>query len=161
MSPRPGELEGRIWPRAAYAYGALLALGLGYFLIRMPYQVSDDLEHLLIAQSQSARELLVTRYSTAESMRPLMWLTQKAVFDLAPSGRYFTTYKAVHVAQLIVLVILFIRLLRVRTAIDLMVVPLALVVLAGMHTFNITMREGYPVNHFMSILVCCLLVVNL
>src|SRR5205085_4481472 len=145
MSPRPGEGDGRTWSRAAYAYGMLLALGLGYVLIRMPYQVSDDLEHFLIAQSQSAREILVTRYSTAESMRPLMWLTQKAVFDLTPSGRYLATYKAVHVAQLLVLVILFIRLLRVRTAIDLIVVPLALVALAGIHTFNITMREGYPV----------------
>jgi hypothetical protein len=161
MSPRPGEAVTRAWSRTAYAYGAVFALGLAYFLVRMPYQISDDLEHILIAQASSARDLLVTRYTTSESMRPLMWLTQNAVFELAPGGHYFATFKVVHVAELLVVVLLFVRLLRVRSGIDLIALPLALAALVGMHTFNVTMREAYPVNHFMSVLVCCLIVVSL
>src|SRR5437870_7497931 len=161
MWQHPGEPEGRACSRAAYAYGVLFALGLAYFLIRMPYQISDDLEHLLIFQFTSARDLLATRFTGIGSVRPAMWLTQKVFFDLAPGGHYFATFKAVHVAQLLLLSVLFVRLLRIRTAIDLMALPLALAALVGIHTFNVTMREGYPINHFMSVLVCCVVVANL
>ena len=161
MCPRPGSEDGRAWSGVAYAYGVVVALGLGYFLIRMPYQISDDLEHLLIFQFQSFRDVLIARFTGPESMRPAMWLTQKVIFDLAPRNHLFATYKAFHVAELVVLIALFIRLLRIRTAADIAVLPLALAVLAGMHTFNVTIREGYPVNHFLSVLVCCLIVVNL
>jgi hypothetical protein len=161
MSPRPGELDARVWSRAAYAYAVVLALGLAYFLVRMPYQISDDLEHLLIFQFQSVKDVLVTRFTGPESMRPGMWLTQKALFDLSPDAHYFATYKAVHVALLVTLLVLFVRLLRIRTAIDFIALPLALTALVGIHTFNVTMREGYPVNHFMIVLVCCLVVANL
>jgi len=137
------------------------AAGVAYFLIRMPYQISDDLEHMLIAQSQSAWDILVTRYATVESMRPAMWLTQNAVFELAPGSRYFATFKAVHVAELVATFLLFVRLLRVRTAVEFIALPLALVVLVGMHTFSVTIREGYPVNHFLTVLLCCMVVANL
>jgi hypothetical protein len=137
------------------------AAGVAYFLIRMPYQISDDLEHILIAQSQDAWSILVTRYATVESMRPAMWLTQNAVFELAPGGHYFGTFKAVHAAELIATLVLFVRLLRVRTGVDVIALPLALVVFVGMHTFSVTIREGYPVNHFLSVLLCCLVVANL
>jgi len=160
MSPRPGSDATR-WTRAAYLCGIVLAAGVAYFLIRMPYQVSDDLEHILIAQSQGAWDILVTRYATVESMRPAMWLTQNAVFELAPDGDYFGTFKVVHVAELFATLVLFVRLLRVRTAVDFIALPLAVVVLIGMHTFSVTVREGYPVNHFLTVLLCCLVVANL
>src|SRR6266852_6202911 len=105
MWPRPGDMDVKAWSRAAYAYGVVFGLGLAYFLIRMPYQVSDDLEHILIAQFQSPRDLLLTRFTTSESMRPVMWLTQKALYELAPGGHYFATFKAFHVAQLVILVV--------------------------------------------------------
>ena len=161
MLLRPGDLHERAWSRAAYGYGVILALGLAYFLIRMPYQVSDDLEHILIMQFQSYWNLLRDPPAGEGAVRPLMWLQQKVLFDAVPAGRYFATYKAFHVAQLLVVVVLFVRLLRVRTAIDVVTLPLALAALVGMHTFNVTLREGYPVNHFMTILVCCLVVTNL
>jgi hypothetical protein len=146
---------------AAYLWAMAFAAGVACFLIRMPYQISDDLEHMLIAQSQAAWDILVTRYATVESMRPAMWLTQNAVFELAPRGHYFATFKAVHVAELCATLVLFVRLLRVRTAVDFIALPLALVVLVGMHTFSVTVREGYPVNHFLTVLLCCLVVANL
>jgi len=160
MSRRPGSDTTR-WTRAAYLCAIVFAAGVGYFLIRMPYQVSDDLEHMLIAQSQDAWAILVTRYATVESMRPAMWLTQNAVFEFAPGGHYFGTFKAVHVAELFATLLMFVRFLRVRTAVDFIALPLALVVLVGMHTFSVTVREGYPVNHFLTVLLCCLLVANL
>ena len=160
MSRHPGSL-GTAWTRAAYLYAIAVAAGVAYFLIRMPYQISDDLEHILIAQSQDAWNILVTRYATVESMRPAMWLTQNAVFELAPGGRYFATFKAVHVAELVATLVLFVRLVRVRTAVDFIALPLALVVLVGMHTFSVTIREGYPVNHFLTVLLCCVAVANL
>ena len=160
MSPPPGS-GATAWSRAAYAWAIAVGAGVAYFLIRMPYQVSDDLEHILIAQAQSAWDILVTRYATVESMRPAMWLTQNAVFELAVGGRYFQTFKAVHVAELLATLVLFVRLLRVRTAVDFTALPVALLALVGMHTFSVTVREGYPVNHFMTVLLCCLVVVNL
>src|SRR5258708_33747642 len=102
MSSRPGELSTRIWSRAAYGYGVILGLGLAYFLIRMPYQVSDDLEHILIAQSESFGHLLVDRFTGVASVRPVMWLQQKVIFDMAPAGRLFAAYKAFHAVQLLV-----------------------------------------------------------
>ena len=161
MSPRPGDSAAVAWSRGAYAYSIVFALGIAYFLVRMPYQISDDLEHVLIAQASSAWDLLVTRYTTSESMRPLMWLTQNAAFELAPGGHYFATFKAIHVAELLVVVVLFVRLLRIRGAADAAALPLTLAALVGMHTFNVTVREGYPINHFMTVLACCLLVVTL
>lgn len=160
MSRPPGS-DTRIWTRAAYLYAIAFAAGVVYFLVRMPYQISDDLEHVLIAQSQSAWDILVTRYATVESMRPAMWLTQKAAFELAPAGHYFPTFKAVHVAELVATLLLFVRLVRVRTAVDIIALPLALVVLIGMHTFSVTIREAYPVNHFLTVLLCCMVAANL
>src|SRR5262249_45933603 len=122
MSLHPGDT----WTRAAYAYAILLALGFAYFLIRMPYQISDDLEHLLIFQFQTLGDVIRTRFTGVESMRPAMWVTQKALFDLAPAGHYFATYKAFHAAELLLLVVLFVRLLRVRAATDLIALPVTL-----------------------------------
>lgn len=153
MLRRPGDL--------AYVYGLVLALGLAYFIVRMPYQVSDDLEHILVMQFQSYRGLVEDSLTGDGSLRPLQWMQQKALFQLAPAGAYWGTFKVFHALQLIALIVLFLRLLRVRAAADLTVVPLALAALVGMHTFNTTMRESYPVNHFMTILVCCLAVANL
>jgi hypothetical protein len=161
MSALPGNADARLWPRASYAYAILLALGCAYFLIRMPYQISDDLEHLLIFQFQTLGDVIRTHLTGVASMRPGMWVTQKVLFDLAPSGRYLTTFKTFHVAELVLLTVLFVRLLRVRTGTDLIALPVTLAALFGIHTFNVTIREGYPVNHFMSVLVCCLAAANL
>jgi len=160
MSPRPGS-DAAAWSAAAYAWSIGVGVGVAYFLIRMPYQISDDLEHILLAQAQSAWDILVTRYAIVESMRPAMWLTQNAVFELVVGGRYFPTFKAVHVAEWLATLVLFVRLLRVRTAVDFIALPVALLALVGMHTFSVTLREGYPVNHFMTVLFCCLVVANL
>lgn len=158
---RPGDVSERVWSRAAYVYAIVLALGLAYFLIRMPYQVTDNLEHILIIQFQTPRDLVVDSTTGDGSLRPVQWLQQKAVFELVPGDRYWSTYKAVHVGQLLLLALLFVRMLRIRTKGDFVALPLALAALVGMHTFNGTMREAYPINHYTTILICCLAVINL
>src|SRR5688572_7921450 len=159
--PHPGDLSERAWSRAAYGYALLAGLGLAYVLIRMPYQVSDNLGDILFIQSRSFWTILINQITGEAFLRPVMWLQQKVLFEVAPDGRHFATYKAFHVAQLLLVIVLFVRLLRIRNASDAVVLPLALAALFGLHTFNITMREAYPVNHFMSILASCLVVVNL
>ena len=89
MSRRPGELReerARIWSSAAYAYGVIFALGVAYFLVRMPYQISDDLEHMLIAQASSAWDLLTMRYTTSESMRPLTPMRSRSCSPTLPNA---------------------------------------------------------------------------
>lgn len=163
MSSPPGSVTPRRWALAAHGYAVIVALGLAYFLVRMPYQVSDDLDHILMMQAYPSFGAVLQDMVADDqgTLRPVMWLQQKVLFDIAPGDRHLATYKAFNLAQLVVMVLLFVRLLRVRSAIDFVALPLALVALFGMHTFNSTVREGYPVNHFMTILVCCLAAVNL
>jgi hypothetical protein len=151
----------RSWSRAAYAYGVVVALGLAYLLFRMPYQVSDNLEHMMVMQFQSVRDILADSFGGDGSLRPVLWLQQRALFELTGDAASFMPYKVVHAIQLLVVMVLFVRLLRVRSAFDLAVLPLAVAALAGMHTFNVTMREGYPINHYMTVLIACLAVTNL
>src|SRR5439155_11234527 len=113
---------------------------------RMPYQISDDLEHMLMSQYQTLGDVIRTRWTITDSMRPAMWVTQKLVFDLAPAGHYLATFKALHVAEFLLVVVLFVRLLRIRTMTDAIALPLTLAVLVGLHTFNVTMREAYRIN---------------
>lgn len=150
----------RRWASLAYAYGIVAALGVAYFLVRMPYQVGDGLGHILIVQEATLKGLFVNQLTGTGYLRPLWWVQQKVLFDIA-NGHYFAAFKAFHVAQLMLLIVLFIRLLRVRSLTDVVAVPLAVAVLLGIHTFNITIREAYPINHYLSILWCCLLAVHL
>jgi hypothetical protein len=150
----------RRWASLAYAYGVVAALGVAYFLARMPYQVGDGLGHILIVQQAPIKSLFVNQLTGVGYLRPLWWVQQKLLFDLA-NGHYFAAFKAFHVAQLMLLVVLFIRLLRVRSLTDIVAAPLAVTVLLGIHTFNITIREAYPINHYLTMLWCCLLAVHL
>ena len=54
------------------------------------------------------------------------------------------------------LVVLYVALVRPRTLLDAAVVPFGLAVLFGMHTFAGTIREAFPINTFMTILILCL-----
>jgi hypothetical protein len=150
----------RRWASFAYAYGIVAALGVAYFLVKMPYQVGDGLGHILIVQQATIKGLFVSQLTGTGYLRPLWWVQQKLLFDLA-NGHYFAAFKAFHVAQLVLLLVLFIRLLRVRSLSDVVAAPLAVAVLLGIHTFNITIREAYPINHYLTMLWCCLLAVHL
>jgi hypothetical protein len=50
--------------------------------------------------------------------------------------------------------------LRIRSVPALVSLPLGLAVVVGMHTFAGAVLEGLPVNHFLTILICCAAAVN-
>src|SRR4029453_7233078 len=84
---------------------------------------------------------------------PLLWGLIRVVADLS-GGHYFEWFRGWHVAQVAGLAGLLVSLLRVRRAVDAAVVPRGLAALVGIHTFSGTIREAFPINTFMTILLC-------
>jgi len=76
-------------------------------------------------------------------------------------GQYFMAFRTMQALQVLVLVALFVGQLRPRRWIDAALVPLGIAVLLGSHTFAWTVREAFPINHFLTIVVCCAAAVRL
>src|SRR5690606_4182356 len=83
-----------------------------------------------------------------------LWAQLKLIYDLS-GGEYFYWFRATQAVQTAVLIGLFVYLVRPRSWRDLLVLPLALAVLVGSHTFAWTVREAFPINTFLTILLCC------
>ena len=92
--------------------------------------------------------------------RPMRLATIKLVSDLA-NGHYVLGYRLFHALLVLAFLVLFVRALEVRDRLALAVVPLALTVFVGIHTFLGTVKEIYPTNHFLQIAVLALLALNL
>src|SRR5688572_18418225 len=122
----------------AYGCGLLVALTLGHFLLGLPVQYSDSFGQML-KLSGSWSDLLYGEFTQEAYMRPLMWGELKLVYELS-GGNYFAWYRGAHVVETVVLVLLYVRLVRPRTLLDLSVLPLGLAVLFGLHTFQGTVR---------------------
>jgi hypothetical protein len=101
------------------------------------------------------RELLLNEFTQRSYLRPFLWAELKLVYDAA-AGDYFTWYRGVHVAQAAALIGLFVHLARPRTWAAVAALALGLAALVGGHTFTRTVIEAFPVNTFMTILLCCL-----
>jgi hypothetical protein len=142
------------WTWLAYVYAALVACVLGYGLLGMPVQVSDSLNNIIQASGGSLSGLVYNNFYQSGYLRPFLWGLIRVVFDLS-GGHYFEWFRGWHVAQVVVLLGLFVALLRVRHAAQAAVVPLGLAALVGIHTFSGTIREAFPINTFMTILLCC------
>jgi hypothetical protein len=153
-------LDHRPFERLTYAYAVVIALGLGYFLWRMPFQFSDNLANVLVLETTSFQDLLVGQFYTHAYLRPLLWGQAKLIFDLS-GGHHFAAFRLFQIAQLVLLFVLVARFLHVRSGRDLVVVPATFAILVGMHTFDGAVREAFPVNHFLTILICCLAACNL
>ena len=142
------------WTWLSYGYAALVACAVGYGLLGLPVQVSDSLNNLIQASQGSLSGLVYSQFYQHGYLRPFLWGLIRAVFDLS-QGHYFEWFRGWHVGQVVVLAGLFVALLRVRRASDAAVVPLGLAALVGIHTFSGTIREAFPINTFMTILLCC------
>ena len=127
---------------------------MGHFLLGLPIQLTDSFGNML-KLSGSWGELLYGEFTQNAYLRPLLWANLKLVYDLS-GGDYFTWFRGVHVAQVLLLVVLYVALVRPRTLLDAAVLPFGLAVLFGMHTFAGTIREAFPINTFMTILILCL-----
>ena len=155
-----GRDERTRWRAAAHAYALLVAAGVAYCVARMPIQVSDCLGNLLQIQDVPLARVVADQMSARAYMRPLLWAQIKVVSDLS-GGHYFAAFKTVHALQLFTLAVLFVRPLRIRTSLDFAPLPLAMAVLVGLHTFSGTVREAFPINTFLTIVLFCVAAVNL
>jgi len=152
--------SGAPWTLAAFglalAFGAITSL----FVLRIPVQLSDSFTEFMEMTSGSLAEIVTSEFQAGPYLRPFRRGLIKLVYDAA-DGRYQAAFRGFQAAQLLVLLVLVVGALRVRTQQGLMVVPLALALLLGGHTFAGAILEGLPVNHFLTILICCAAAINL
>lgn len=150
---RPEAIDRRaIW--LSYAYALIAGLAMGHFLLGLPIQLTDSFGNML-KLSGSWGQLLYGEFTQNAYLRPLLWAHLKLIYDLS-DGAYFTWFRGVHVVQVLTLAVLYVALVRPRTLLDAAVLPFGLAVLFGMHTFAGTIREAFPINTFMTILILCL-----
>ena len=148
------------WSWTAHAYAVIVALGLGYFISKNPLQIYDCLGNMLHVQSAGLWGVLVEDFTAKTFLRPFLLAQTDVTFDLA-NGHYLEMYKAIHALQLAATAALFVNLLRVTSMTSALAVPFGVGALFGSHTFGGTVTEGFPINHFMTIVVCCLIAANL
>jgi hypothetical protein len=149
-------------PRAAiYLLAAIVAASLAYDLLRMPVQLFDSLPELLdVQKSPSVRSTFVSALGTGGYLRPLRLAQIKSVFDVA-HGHYWLAYRGLHALLLTAALFLFVAALNVRRWRDFAAGAFAVTVLTGLHTFGGTVREAFPINHFLEMVVFALLALNL
>jgi hypothetical protein len=141
-----------VW--ASYGYGVVVALAMGHFLLGLPIQLTDSFGNML-KLSGSWGDLLYGEFTQNAYLRPLLWGHLKLVYELS-GGNYFVWFRGVHVVQVLLMVVMWVALVRPRTLLDAAIVPFGLAVLFGMHTFAGTIREAFPINTHMTILLLCL-----
>ena len=144
----------------SYAYATLVVAGLGYFLYDLPIQVTDSYGNLVKASATTLGTLVYQEFHQAGYLRPLLWAQLRLVYDLS-DGAYYEWFRGWHVGQVALLAILFLRLVRPTSWSGAAVVPLGLAALVGGHTFTGTIVEAFPVNVYLTILVCCLAAADL
>lgn len=151
----------RVIPAVAFTAAAVLAVALGHDLSHMPLQVSDCLSLILdAARASSAWEAFYGHLSGTGYFRPLFYAEIKMLFDLA-QGHYVLTYRLFHALLVFAFLMLFVRALHIRDWLSLALVPFALTVFVGVHTFLATVKELYPITHFLQVAVLALVALNL
>ena len=156
---RPAYLTGP--PFAAYLFAGIIALSFAHDLMRKPIQVSDSLQELLdVQQSPSLWATVVAHSPRGPFLRPLRQVQIKTLFDLA-DGRYQLVFRGFHAFLVALALFLFVRAVQVQTWADVATAVFALTVLTGIHTFRGTVREAFPINHFLEVVVFCLIALNL
>lgn len=152
-----------IGPRAAaYALACLFALALAIDLLWMPIQVGDSLGEILDAQqTASAWEAFVEKFGTESYLRPFRIAQIKVLFDAAQGSHYWLVFRGFHAALIAAAILLFVRALRVSSIVDFSAAAFALVTLVGLQTFRGTVGEAFPINHFLEMVVFCLVALNL
>lgn len=147
--------------RWAYLFGLVLALAFAYDLTRIPVQVSDSLGDILEVQAApSMAAAFRSGLAVQGFLRPLKAAQTRIVSDMS-QGSYTFAYRGVHVVLLVLTVWMFVQVLQVQTATDLAAAAFALTVLLGLHTFANLLREAFPINHFLEIMLFALIALRL
>lgn len=144
---------------ASIGYSLVAAGAMGHFLFGIPIQVSDSFGNLLAVRA-SWEQVLAQGFSANAYLRPLLWADLKLVFE-ASGGDYTLWFRGVHAAQIFAAAVLTLGLIRPRQWRDAATVPIGIAALFGIHTFKGTIVEAFPVNTFLTIVLCCLAAANL
>lgn len=137
-----------------------MALLMGTFLLAIPVQLSDSFTEFISVHAHPLSEVIGAEFYNGTYFRPFRRALIKIVYDLS-GGHYYAAFRGFQALQVLVLLLLIVRMLRVRSAAALVSLPLGLAILVGIHTFAGAVVEGLPVNHFLTILICCAAAVNL
>ena len=144
------------WTWLSYAYAALVVTGISYLLYDIPIQVSDSYGNLVQASGRTLGGLVYDQFHAAGFLRPFLWGHIRVVYDLS-GGNYYAWFRGWHVGQIVVLTIVYLFLVKPRTAAGAAAVAIGLAALFGIHTFEGTILEAFPINAYMTILICCYL----
>jgi len=136
----------------AIVLATLITIPLADSLYRIPIQVSDSLEPIVIAAKyDSAQHLLRDSLTfSPTTFRPLRYLQARALLAISQATglTYHAVFRGLHVVLLLMLIALFVAAVRVRDWPDLVAFTIAFPVLLGIHTFLSMLIEAFPVNHF-------------
>ncbi|MBM3817476.1 MAG: hypothetical protein FJW14_00465 [Acidimicrobiia bacterium] len=133
---------------------------MSIFLLQIPVQLSDSFTEFTNIAGRSLLEVVSAEFQNGSYFRPLRRGLIKVVVDLS-GGNYHLAFRGFQAAQVVVLLLLAVRMLRVQSRAGIVALPLALAILVGIHTFAGVVLEGFPINHFLTVLVCCAAAVNL
>ncbi|HKH74095.1 MAG TPA: hypothetical protein VKA59_22205 [Vicinamibacterales bacterium] len=142
------------WTWLSYAYAMLVVAGISYLLFDIPIQVSDSYGNLVAASGRTMGSLVYEQFHGRGFLRPFLWAHIRFVYDLS-GGNYYMWFRGWHVGQVALLTLLFVRLVKPRTAAAAAAVTTGLAALIGLHTFAGTILEAFPINAYMTILICC------
>src|SRR5262245_7751358 len=137
------------WTWLSYAYAAIVVVGVSYLLFDIPTQVSDSYGNLLQASARTLGDLVYDQFHSRGFLRPFLWAHIRIVYDLS-GGNYYTWFRGWHVGQVAVLTVLFLFLVKPRTAAGAAAATIGLAALFGMHTFEGTILEAFPINAYMT-----------
>ena len=145
---------------AAYAIGLAAGVLIGVFLLAIPVQLSDSFTEFTAVAGRSLWDVIGAEFYNGAYFRPLRRGLIKVVYDLS-YGHYYLAFRGFQAVQVVVLLLLVVRMLHVRTRAGLVALPLGLAIVLGIHTFAGAAVEGLPINHFLTILICCAAAVNI
>jgi hypothetical protein len=149
-----------MWTWLSYGYAAIVVCGIAYLLHDIPIQVSDSYGNIVQAQGGTLGSLVFSQFYARGFLRPFLWGHIRFVYDLS-GGDYYEWFRGWHVGQVAVLTVLFLRLVRPRSAAAAAATAIGLAALFGIHTFAGTILEAFPINAYMTILICCFLAADL
>ena len=142
----------------AIVLATLITIPLADSLYRVPIQVSDSLEPLVIAAKyDSAQHLLHDSLTfSPTTFRPMRYMQARALlaFTQATGLTYHAVFRGLHVILLLMLIALFVAAVRIRSWPELVAFTVAFPILIGIHTFPSMLLEAFPVNHFAQVGVC-------
>jgi hypothetical protein len=151
---------GRRYQRVAYGYAAAVALLMAAFLLAIPVQLSDSFTEFISVHGRSLSQVIAAEFYNGTYFRPFRRALIKSVYELS-GGHYYAAFRGFQALQVLVLLLLFARMLRVRSSAALAALPLGIAIVVGIHTFAGAVVEGLPVNHFLTILICCVAAMNI